>query len=556
MLLIVLFYIALAIVLAIQALFTLIPIGNERSTVRRLPWVTFGIMAACVVIYYVTLPSTVDQEQRLMKARDHIAEYLDQNQHMLADEKIREKLEEVGLFSKDDSESYEKQLNADPDLKSQYDSWLRGAEATKLRNEFDKIIKEYKEAAESNLYYRYGLAPNGEWKVYQLLTAMFLHGSTLHLFGNLIFFFAVGFSLEDLWGRGPFLAFYLLAGVAACIPDLIHPGPLPMVGASGAISGTMGAFLIRLYNTKVKIAWVTMPLGMLFLIFGKKPFGVINIAAYIFLPFYFICQVLPWWFFNKAGLVSGVAYSAHIAGFLFGVAFALMMKGSKAEELYINPKIEAKVSFAAAPVVTQALDLLDKGDIELAERKLKAHIIKFPNDPDTILALIQVYQRTMNLDQLNAMYGRLIRHHLANNDKEAALYSYDNLLSAFPDDQIAPRIAIQDWLTICDYLLEAEMNREAAVEYERLAKAYPDNKLATRACVQGGEAALAVHDNKRALTLFEMGKALDPQGPLGFRIETGLEKCRKRLEFRNTWAPPPAKPAEKPQDLQKQKLPV
>ena len=555
MLLNVIFFLALLIVIVIQALFTLIPIGNERSTVRRLPWVTFSIMALCVVIYYVTLPATVDQDQELTQARDRIVEFLNQNQELLADEKVRDKLENVGLLDKLEKEAVEEDLKFDPDKASRYEDWLKGAAAEELRKEFDEKLQAYTAATEGHLYYKYGVAPNGTWKVYQLITAMFLHGSTMHLFGNLIFFFAVGFSLEDLWGRGTFLTFYLLSGIAACVPAIISPGPLPMVGASGAISGTMGAFLIRLYNTKVKIAWLTIPLALPLMIFGRKPFGVINVKAYIFLPFYFICQVLPWWFFNQTGLVSGVAYSAHIAGFIFGVAFALVMKGMRAEELYINPKIEAKVSFAASPDVTRALDFLDRGQIEMAERKLKSHLIKNPHDPNTILALIQVYQRTLNVEQLNAMYSRLIQHHLSNNDREAALYAYDNLLSSFPDDKLEPRILPRDWVTICEYLAEADMMKEAAVEYERMVNANPNDALTVRACVQGGEAALAVFDNERALRLFEKAQSLNAQGGLKVRTESGIEKSKMRLQHRPTWNKETPAPQTLSKDLEEQKVP-
>jgi membrane associated rhomboid family serine protease len=529
------FFIALVIVLVIQSIFTLIPLGNERSTVRRLPWITFAIMAICVVVYYVTLPSTVKQDRELVQARMKIIEFLDENRSILFDDEVRRKLRELGLLSEEEMETLEKEIKGASNDEHRTQAWLRSADARKLREEFDLKYAECKTATESHLYFKYGLAPNGTWKAHQLITAVFLHGSTLHLFGNLLFFFAVGFSLEDLWGRGVFLGFYLLAGIAASLPELVSPGPLPSIGASGAIAGTMGAFLVRLYDTKVKIGWVTTPLAIPFMLFGKKPYGVINVAAYIYLPFYFISQILPWWFIKKAGLVSTIGYSAHIAGFIFGVAFALVMKATRAEENYINPKIEAMVSFSASPAVTQSLEMLDRGEADLAERKLKSYLAKKPDDINAVLALIQVYQRIERYDQLNPLYSRVIRHHLNNQDREAALYAYDNLLSAFPDNQVNPKIAAKDWMVICEYLQEAQMNREAAVEYERLAGACADDPLAVRACVQGGEAALLAHDNQRALKLFEMARDSVPSSLYSGRIDAGLEKTRQRLNHRPDW---------------------
>ncbi|HWP45129.1 MAG TPA: rhomboid family intramembrane serine protease [Blastocatellia bacterium] len=529
------FFIALVIVLVIQSIFTFVPLGNERSTVRRLPWVTFAIMAICVVAYYVTLPSTVSQDRELMKARTNLYEFLSDNRSILADDEVRRKVRELGLISEEESEEISKEMKGDLDSEYRTQAWLRSAEGRKVKDEFDLKFAECKTATESHLYFKYGLAPNGTWKAHQLITAVFLHGSTLHLFGNLLFFFAVGFSLEDLWGRGVFLGFYLLAGVAASLPELVNPGPLPSIGASGAIAGTMGAFLVRLYDTKVKIGWVTLPLSIPFMLFGRKPYGVINVAAYIYLPFYFISQILPWWFIKKTGLVSTIGYSAHIAGFVFGVGFALVMKAMRVEERYINPKIEARVSFSASPAVTQSLEMLDRGEAELAERKLKSYLAKQPDDINAVLALIQVYQRTEKYDQLNSLYGNVIRHHLANEDREAALYAYDSLLSAFPDNQVNPKIPARDWIVICEYLQEAQMNREAAVEYERLAKAWADDPLAVRACVQGGEAALLAHDNQRALKLFEIARDSAPSSLYSGRIEAGIEKAKLRLNHRPSW---------------------
>jgi tetratricopeptide (TPR) repeat protein len=248
---------------------------------------------------------------------------------------------------------------------------------------------------------------------------------------------------------------------------------------------------------------------------------------------------------------------------LFGAGFALMMKATNTEENYINPKIEAKVSFSAAPAVTQAIGLIDRCEIPMAERKLRMHLAKQPDDTNALLALIQVYQKVNNFDQLNAMYGRLIRVHLSKNDKEAALYAYDNLLSALPDNKVAVRIPVRDWLSICEYLREAGLNREAGVEYERFVDAYPDDPLASRAAVQGGDAALIASDTKRALKLFETAEAMNLAGPLASRAVVGAEKCRRILAASPKWTkqePPNASAAVNQKavntDSKKEEVPV
>jgi membrane associated rhomboid family serine protease len=518
----VLIFVVIIIFLALVSSF--IPIGNENSTVRRLPWVTFSIMALNALIFFVTLPVVAGQQEAIAKVGSEMARFVGQHPELLADENVRKKLGEAGVISKSESELIERQLKVSAELRFEYEEWLRSAEAQRLREELDQRIDAFKRAAQDSLWNSYGLAPNGNWKPHQLITSAFLHSGLIHLLGNLIFFFAVAFSLEDLWGRGIFLAFYLIGAAVAVLPSVIHPATVPSIGASGAISATMGAFLLRLPKTKIKL--LCLHFWWIRFIFGKKPI-VVMVPGYLYLGSYFIAQVVSWYFDKKAGYVSNVGYSIHIAGFAFGLGFAGFMKATRIEEQYIHPKIEAKISFAAAPAVTQALEAMDRGDAVLAERTLRAHLAKQPGDTNALLAAIQVYQKTSNFDQLNAMYGRLIRHHLAGGDKEAALYAYDSLLSSFPDDNVAPRIAARDWIVVCDYLRESEMNREAAVEYERLVNACASDPLALRAAIYGGEAALTASDADRAFRLFQKAVAMNATEQLDVRARAGIEKCKK-----------------------------
>lgn len=526
----ILILIVIIIFLALVASF--VPIGNENSTVRRLPWITFSIIALNVVIFFATLPVVAGEQDRLARLATHVEKFIEQHQELLADESVRSKLVDVGMMSKRQAQALGSQLQNSPDLQSEYDVWLRSAEAQSLRAELEQRLTDYKDASANTLWNKYGLSPNGKWKPYQLITAAFLHGGLLHLFGNLLFFFAVAFSLEDLWGRGVFLGFYLLGAVVSCVPSLVHPAMVPSIGASGAISATMGAFLFRLPKTKIKL--LCLHFWLVRLMFGRKPF-VVMLPGYIYLASYFIAQVISWHFDKQAGSVSNVGYSIHIAGFMFGASFAAVMKLTRFEENHINPRIEAKVSFSAPPAVTSALEALDKGDPLTAEKKLRGHLARNPDDANALLTAIQVYQQTSNFDQLNAMYARLIRNHLENQDKEAALYAYDGLLSAFPEDNIAPRIPTRDWIQICEYLQTSGLSREAGVEYERLVKAWPDDRLVLRAALQGGEAALVAKDVDRAFNLFQKAEATNPAEPLATRVQAGLDQCKPILDARPKW---------------------
>lgn len=142
--------------------------------------------------------------------------------------------------------------------------------------------------------------------------SVFLHGSWAHLLGNGLFFWVFGNNIEDVMGRGRFLVFFLLCGVAAAIAHIVvdPASPIPTVGASGAVSGVMGAYLVLFPRVRVRMLFI-------FLVFFK----VIPIPAWI---------VLAWWFgvqllmalpkLARAGELSGgVAVWAHVGGFLAGV---------------------------------------------------------------------------------------------------------------------------------------------------------------------------------------------------------------------------------------------
>jgi len=145
-------------------------------------------------------------------------------------------------------------------------------------------------------------------QISHLLTSMFLHGSWMHLIGNMWFLWLFGNNVEDSMGRLRFVAFYLLTGLAAAIGQIITTpdSVIPMVGASGAISGVMGAYLILYPRVKV---YVLLPIFIFF--------TSVALPAWMMLGYWFFIQL-------ASGLLSsdevgGVAFWAHIGGFVAGV---------------------------------------------------------------------------------------------------------------------------------------------------------------------------------------------------------------------------------------------
>jgi membrane associated rhomboid family serine protease len=142
-----------------------------------------------------------------------------------------------------------------------------------------------------------------------LLTSMFLHGSWLHLGGNLLYLWVFGNNIEDRMGRGRYLLFYLVAGVVATFAHIaLDPGStVPLIGASGAIAGVMGAYLVVFPKVRIRTLFI------MFLILFR------DVQARWLLLFWFVLQ----FFTDRNG---GVAWAAHVGGFVFGGLVGLFLR--------------------------------------------------------------------------------------------------------------------------------------------------------------------------------------------------------------------------------------
>ncbi|MBN1982791.1 MAG: rhomboid family intramembrane serine protease [Chitinivibrionales bacterium] len=152
-----------------------------------------------------------------------------------------------------------------------------------------------------------------------LLTSMFLHGGWFHLIGNMWFLFVFGDNVEDIMGAGKFLAFYLLCGLFAGIAQIsINPAsPYPMVGASGAISGVLGAYAVLYPRAPVHL-----------LVFLGFYITRIAIPAFLMLGYWFFIQLIgmvP--SLAKTGASGGgIAFLAHIGGFIAGIVLVFFFR--------------------------------------------------------------------------------------------------------------------------------------------------------------------------------------------------------------------------------------
>ena len=162
-----------------------------------------------------------------------------------------------------------------------------------------------------------------------LVTAMFLHGSWSHVIGNMWYLWIFGDNVEDRLGHGRFVVFYLLCGIAAAFGQIVldPESTLPMIGASGAIAGVMGAYFVLYPQSRVL---TLIPL----IIFWE----IIELPAIMLLGFWFLMQLFSAGAIavtaNSAG--GGVAFMAHVAGFICGVGGIFVFRQRQRQEQYWN----------------------------------------------------------------------------------------------------------------------------------------------------------------------------------------------------------------------------
>jgi membrane associated rhomboid family serine protease len=346
----------------------IIPVGHDQ-TVRTFPWLTAVLIALCLMVqvHASTRHNPYEEVERISRdARERVQTLRDQ--HILP--------------SEDDAE-------------------LRA-----LADELEQIRLR-------DPVYRYGYRPDHPWSINIVLCA-FIHGGWLHLIGNLLFLFMVGCNLEDRWGRWRFGVFYLLGAVVASgTYALTHAGEhVPLVGASGAIAAAMGAFLVYFHRTTIRF-WY---LFVLFVLFKR---GSFEIRALYVLPIWFIQQVLAYRL-ELSGEGEGVAYSAHVGGFVFGLLAAVVLRrlgvGKEPGEeeapqpLPVGEKARAG-GFDAEYLA--AMELVDAGKTMSAFIRMQAILDGNPRHPrarrQLVLLAIELDDASTVRDNLSLTLRQLVR---------------------------------------------------------------------------------------------------------------------------------------------------
>ena len=282
------------------------------------------------------------------------------------------------------------------------------------------------------------------------------------------FLWLAGTLLEDRWGRIAYPIFYLAAGLAATfVHALANPNSMTSaIGASGAVAGLMGAFVVRFPKVKMKFLW-----------WFAFRFRTVFMPAWVFLPFWALREVF-------SGMLgeSNVAHWAHVGGFAAGAVGALAL-GWVGIEKHVSAKVDAEQTWEADPELVALMDLLphqaDAAVVE-AKRMLTANPAR-PDANDVCETLLRAQEQLGDHAGACETLGRMVHYSLVAKDYKMAWEHYDVFRG-----RGGKKLDASDWLELCRYLEREQSWDRAALEYKDLAAQYPSDRASLTALISAG----------------------------------------------------------------------
>jgi membrane associated rhomboid family serine protease len=495
----------------------LIPLKHENMQGRRWPVITFGIIALNVIVFLGTNGTINKQDPELHDVQVHLLILAGMHPEAKVTGKAQDFIADVRSKDPDRWKAAQNQN------RPVYDGWdarmrmMADEHPEAVQGEMDSLCSRYEELAPAALVTaalvnKYAYIP-AHPTVLSLITANFLHGGWLHLIGNMWFLWLAGAVLEDTWGRLIYPAFYMIAGVLALqVHAWFNPGSMtPLIGASGAIAGLMGAFLVRFPKTKIDMAWI-----LFFRLFRFK------MAAYWLLPLWLLVEIL----YGSAGNVGGVAHWAHVGGFVFGALIALGVQKSGLEHV-AEKGIQEKVSWVSHPLLAEASEQMENHQLDAAAANLQKLVQEQPDSIDAYRMLQRIYWQKNDLPAHHQALEKLIALEMKANDLDGAVQTCQEYKIA-GGNKLSPSL----WLDLCRHLETRPDVEPAAAEYKDLAQAYPTEKQGLLAQMAAGRLYLKrLHRPSEALKLYEAALASSvPHADWQTTIERGIADAKKSMQ--------------------------
>jgi membrane associated rhomboid family serine protease len=312
--------------------------------VRRIPWVTIAIVAICLVLQIrATLSEGVEQ---------HVAQVEYQIETLGV-----EVVTEFGAQGDPNTPPGQSEL-----IKRFRDGEL-GEPDDPRREQFEAYEKRIHDLMDEDPVLGLGYRPAVDGPG-RMISSAFSHAGWFHFLGNMLFLYLCGINLEDRWGRVGFSVFYLLGALAAALAfKLWHPGGMvPLVGASGAVAAGMGAFLVLFATTRIRFFYA-------YWILLRPKAGTFETKAYVALILWFLWQLFYAGF--EASMDMDTAYSAHVGGFVFGVAVAGILKVSGVDQKLEDRSEQASELFKEDARYVEAMRLIGQKQKPEAANKLR-----------------------------------------------------------------------------------------------------------------------------------------------------------------------------------------
>jgi membrane associated rhomboid family serine protease len=404
--------------------------------------------------------------------------------------------------------------NPNSEISDEWDARIRQIDdPAALQSEMDSLGGQYSQLTASSITERYAFSPSQRSPI-TYLSSTFLHADWWHVIGNMWFLWLAGFVLEDAWGRPLYLLVYLAAGAMACQFDVwIDPVSIVhSVGASGAIAGLMGAFLVRFPKMKIRMMW--------FFDLGLFPFRRFWMRAYWLLPIWVLMEIN-----YGMGPGDGIGHWAHVGGFIFGTVAAGALRYSGLERK-VNRAIEEKVAWSSPAAITQANELMEHDRLDEAAGILNDYLATAPESVGGWNLLLGVHWRNNKITECREAAIKLCGLHLQSGECEAAWQDYNEFLN-LGGDRVSPAV----WLELCRVPEQQQDFRRAVGEYEKLVAAYPSERQSLMAQLAAARICLKrLNRPQDALRFYEAAAASAvPHLDLELDIRSGIREARAVL---------------------------
>lgn len=486
----------------------LIPTGHENLEGRRWPWITIGIIAINLIVFGITYSGLEADSQRVGELRLKTLLLTAYHRDVELSEEQRQFVES---YKKTNPKTWERMEEPDRRPESNWDLEMREYDRSQVNKELSQLDSAYKEIQSTSVIEKYAFYPSKR-ETLTYITSSFLHAGWFHIIFNMWFLWLAGSVTEDAWGRIAYAIFY----TAACFMALFaHTAAHPdtwrgVIGASGAVSALLGAFLVRNFKTKINF--------MLIFFWGFIPrFYHFKSPAWLMLPLWLLTQLF-WG--SMLGENSGVAYWSHVGGFAFGTVVALGLKFTGFEKK-MDAAIEAEVGWSTDPRIVEAGELITR-DPNGAIERLQSVLAEQPENVDALALIARAYRQVNRIEEHRATLGVLVKLHIKKRDFDHALMEFDEFLHSGGENFPAA-----EWLAICRHLENVPNYERAAAEYEAYAKAYPAERMSVYALVAAARINLKNLSNKsEAARLYRAADASAvPHLDWEDAIKRGLAAC-------------------------------